>query len=44
MFNRIYSITSKGTTEYYIEFQGTTVKFKDQLAQNPIIFESNNNN
>lgn len=38
VFDRIYSITSKGETEYYIEFQTQKAKFSDQLAQNPDAF------
>lgn len=37
-YGRIYSLTSRGNTEYYIEFQGTTVRLFDQLAQ-PEIYE-----
>ena len=38
-YNRIFSLTSKGTTEYYIEFEGQRAKFSDQLAAYPSIFE-----
>ena len=38
-YDRIFSITSKGVTEYYIDWQGTIVKFSDQLAAYPEIFE-----
>lgn len=40
-YDRIYGITSKGNTEYYIEFQGQRAKFADQLAAYPYIFEQN---
>lgn len=39
VYDRIYSTTSKGVTEYYIELQGTTKKFSEQLAQYPEIFK-----
>ena len=38
IYDRIYGMTSKGNTEYYIDFRGTTVKFSDQLVQHPEIF------
>lgn len=31
-FDRIYSTTTKGDTEYYVELQGETANLKDQLA------------
>lgn len=40
IYDRIYSVTSKGQTEYYIEFQNQKAKFSDQLSQFPDIFES----
>lgn len=39
MYNRIYGITTRGNTEYYIEFQGEKSKFSDLLVQYPYIFE-----
>ena len=39
---RIYSITSKGKTEYYIEFQAQRIKLADQLAAYPDIFDKTN--
>ena len=44
IYDRIYSMTSRGNTEYYIEFRGQTAKFSDQLANNPTIFEKSENN
>ena len=38
-YDRIFSTTSKGVTEYYIDWQGTVVKFSDQIAAYPEIFE-----
>ena len=37
-YDRIFSMTSKGVTEYYIDWQGTVVKFSDQIAAYPEIF------
>lgn len=39
-YDRIFGMTSKGNTEYYIEFQGQRAKFSDQLAAHPDIFNS----
>ena len=39
-YDRIYSITSKGQTEYYIELQNQRFKFTDLLVENPYIFDS----
>lgn len=41
IYDRIYGITSRGDTEYYIELQDSKAKFSDQLAAYPQIFEKN---
>lgn len=39
IYDRIFSLTSRGNTEYYIELKGDRAKFSDQLAAYPSIFE-----
>ena len=37
---KIYGKTSKGETEYYIEFQGQTINLKEHLSEFPEYFDS----
>ena len=39
IYNRIYSLTSRGNTEYYIEFEEDRVKVADLIAVHPEVFE-----
>lgn len=39
VFTRIYSVTSRGDTEYYSEFPGQTAKIVDQISNHPELFE-----